>query len=206
MIIGLTGQTGSGKSTLCEYLEEKGFYICSCDIIAKEVRSDAKTKMKIADVFGFDLINENGEIDRKKLSERAFKNKETAKKLNGIMHPEILSRAFTYMENALENRYEFAVLDAPLLFESGADKKCDFTVAIIADKSERIKRILIRDNISEKEARERMNVQYDDSFYTERADYVIFNDSLETLRKKADCLIETLNDYKSGVMGQSVES
>lgn len=195
MIIGLTGQTGSGKSTLCQYLEENGFYICSCDEIAKEVRSDKETAFKIAEAFGHDLLLENGELDRKRLAARAFSSKESISKLNAIMHPAILSLAFERINNALKNGFEFAVLDAPQLFESGAEKGCDFIVSIIADRDERLRRILIRDEISEQEALSRISVQYDDGFYTEKSDYVIVNNEPGMLEKKAAEFVDFIRHY-----------
>lgn len=196
MIIGLTGQTGSGKSTVCKCLEENGFYICSCDEIAKEVRSDAKTALKIADVFGFDIIDENGSVDRKLLAQRAFKDKETIKMLNEIMHPAILSLAFERIKKALENGYEFAVLDAPQLFESGAEKNCNLIVSVIADKNERLRRILKRDSLSEEEALRRIGVQFDDEFYTEKSDYVIINNEPGKVCEKTMAFINFLKNYK----------
>lgn len=196
MIIGLTGQTGSGKSTVCKCLEENGFYICSCDEIAAEVRNDAKTALKIADVFGFDIIDENGIIDRKLLAQRAFKDKETIKKLNEIMHPAILFLAFERIREALKNGYEYAVLDAPQLFESGAEKGCDFIVSVIADKGERLRRILSRDSISEEEALRRIGVQFDDEFYTVKSDYVIINNEPGKACEKAMAFIDFLKNYK----------
>ncbi|MGN1117452.1 MAG: dephospho-CoA kinase [Acutalibacteraceae bacterium] len=196
MIIGLTGQTGSGKSTLCNILEKNGFYICSCDDIAKEVRSDAKTALKIADVFGYDIIEENGQIDKRLLAQRAFKDKKSAEKLNEIMHPAIISLAFERINNALKSGFVYAVLDAPQLFESGAEKDCDFIVSVIADKEERLRRILLRDGISREEALSRIAVQHDDSFYIEKSDYVIVNDEYGALEEKAEALIRALKDYK----------
>lgn len=196
MIIGLTGQTGSGKSTLCNILEKNGFYICSCDDIAKEVRSDAKTALKIADVFGYDIIEENGQINKRLLAQRAFKDKKSAEKLNEIMHPAIISLAFERINNALKNGFEYAVLDAPQLFESGAEKDCDFIVSVIADKEERLRRILKRDGISREEALSRIAVQHDDSFYIEKSDYVIVNNEHGALEEKAKAFIRALKDYK----------
>lgn len=195
MIIGLTGQTGSGKSTLCDYLRENGFYICSCDEIAKEVRNDAKTALKIADTFGYDIIDENGIINRKLLAQRAFKDKDTINRLNEIMHPAILSLAFERINEALKKGFEFAVLDAPQLFESGAEKKCDFIVSIIADKEERLRRILIRDNISEEEALSRISVQFDEAVFIEKSDYVIENNEYGALKEKALKFIDYIKNY-----------
>ncbi len=197
MIIGLTGQTGSGKSTVCEYLEKKGFYICNCDRVAVSVRSDARVVAEIADVFGFDLIGEDGKLDRANLAKRAFSSSEGVDRLNRIMLPKIVSRSLEMINAALQNGYEFAVLDAPLLFESGAYKFCDFIVAVTAKKSERIRRIIERDKIDENAAEERMNVQHGDAYYTERADFVIVNDSLNSLSQKCDGLLAVLNDYKA---------
>lgn len=205
MIIGLTGQTGSGKSTVCDILKKNGFYICSCDEVAKEIRSDAKTALKIADIFGYDLITEDGSLDRRLLAQRAFKDKATAEKLNRIMHPAILSLSFERINSALENGFEFAVLDAPQLFESGAEKNCDFIVSVLAEKCERLRRILSRDNITEEEALRRIAVQFDDDFFIEKSDFVIYNDDISSLENKVTNLIDSLRNYKHPEDEQSVE-
>lgn len=190
MIIGITGQTGSGKSTVCRYLSENGFFVCDCDAVACAVRNDAFIKARIAEAFGNDVVGENGELDRKELARRAFSSKESVGVLNSIMHPEILKRAFETMRNALENGYEYAVLDAPQLFESGADKLCDIIVSVTADKDKRLDRILMRDGISEKEAQARLDIQYDDAFYIEKSDFVIRNNDSDDAEKGAAALIE----------------
>lgn len=195
MIIGLTGQTGSGKSTLCDILRDNGFYICSCDEIAKEVRNSAKTALKIADTFGPDIITEDGQIDKKLLAQRAFGSKDAVKKLNAIMHPAILSLSFERINEALKSGFEFAVLDAPQLFESGADKDCDFIVSLIADKEIRLRRILSRDDITEKEALSRISVQLGEDFFREKSDYIIENNEEGGLYEKALSFIEFLSNY-----------
>ena len=130
------------------------------------------------------------------MAQRAFKDKKSAEKLNEIMHPAILSLAFERINNALKNGFEYAVLDAPQLFESEAEKDCDFIVSVIADKEERLRRILKRDGISREEALSRIAVQHDDSFYIEKSDYVIVNDEYGALKEKAKALIRALKDYK----------
>lgn len=174
MILGLTGQTGSGKSTVSLYLGEIGFYICDCDALAAAVRKEPSVMNSLASVFGGDILTQTG-IDRRLLAERAFKNEDSVKKLNSIMHPAILERAKKDMDSALKKGFPGAVLDGAVLFESGGDKLCDFTAAVICPPEIRLERIRSRDSLSLKEAQSRMRIQHEDEFYTKRADYIIRN-------------------------------
>lgn len=188
MIIGLTGQTGSGKSTVCSILKEKGFYACDCDEIASRVRKDKAIIEKLKSIFGQD-IEKDGKIDNKILAMRAFKDEQSTGLLNSVMHPEILKIAFNEIHDALNSGYTFAVLDGAVLFESGADKKCDFMVSVIADENERLERLIKRDKITKEQALLRMGAQKSQEFYIDKSDFVIRNDSLSDLTAQIEDLI-----------------
>ena len=191
MIIGLTGQTGSGKSTVCKILKEKGFYICDCDEVASRVRKDKSIIEKLKNIFGQD-IEIGGKIDNRLLAQRAFKDEESTMLLNSIMHPEILKIAFHEIQEALKRGYKFAVLDGAVLFESGADKKCDFMVSVIADENERLERLIKRDKITKEQALLRMSTQKDQAFYIAHSDFIIKNNSLSDSANQVEELIRTV--------------
>ena len=196
MIIGLTGQTGSGKSTVCSILKEKGFYICDCDEVASRVRKEKNIIEKLKNIFGQD-IETDGKINNRLLALRAFKDEESTNLLNSIMHPEILKIAFNEIEEALNRGYKFAVLDGAVLFESGANEKCDFLVSVIADENERLERLIKRDKISKEQARLRMRAQKDQEFYILHSDFVIKNDNLSDLTAQVEELIGIVNGRRN---------
>ena len=173
MIIGLTGQTGAGKSTVCSFLSKKNFCIIDCDKVSREVTDKGSPIiLKLADAFGSDIVLEDGSLNRKLLAERAFCEKSKTELLNSITHPEII--------NAIKNRIseckgENIVLDAPTLFESGADKLCDKVIAVLADVTSRKNRIIQRDLLSCYQAEVRLSAQKDNSFFESRADAVLYN-------------------------------
>lgn len=175
MIIGLTGQTGGGKSTVCKILEKNGFYICDCDKISKEVMADGASLLYVlAQAFGDDILD-GDHLNRRLLADKAFKEKDLTELLNSITHPAILRKCKDEMNTALSNGYEHAILDAPTLFESGADKLCDYIVSVCAPENVRLKRILLRDKIQIDQAKTRMGAQKSEEFFMENSDFVIKN-------------------------------
>ena len=123
-------------------------------------------------------------VDRKKLGEIVFNDKKKLEKLNSIVHPEVIMRC-----EALAK--PLAVLDAPQLFESGADKKCYKIISVVADRDIRIDRIIKRDNITIEEARARVNAQLDEDYYIKNADYVIHNDGRD-IKKQINNILEEI--------------
>ena len=191
MIIGLTGQTGAGKSTVCEFLREKGLFIVDCDKVARNVtEKGSKTLDLLAEAFGGDIILSDGTLNRKELASRAFQSAEKTALLNSITHPEIINAINNVIK---EHKNENIILDAPTLIESGAYKLCDKIVSVLADANIRKERIIARDDISYAEAEKRMSAQKDDSFYKEYSDAVIFNDGdkLE-VRKSAESIFSKI--------------
>lgn len=173
-IIGLTGPTGSGKSTVSALLKEKGFFIADGDAVAREiVEKGSPVLFRLADAFGSDILSGDGELIRSKLAEKAFKDNDSLSLLNSITHPAIDKIIFDRINRA--TGYTAAVIDAAALIESKIADKCDILCVVVAPDDVRLKRITARDGISEEAATLRMNAQKDNSFYTEKADIVINN-------------------------------
>lgn len=179
-IIGLTGPTGAGKSTVRECAEELGFFTVDCDAVARVVAEETEVISALCDIFGQDIC-ENGAINRKKLASRAFSSEENTALLNETILPFIRDR----IEKLIEGK-PCVLLDAPTLFESGVDKQCSVTVAVIADEKLRKNRIISRDNLSVSDANTRLSAAKSDAFFKERCDYIIENNgSIPDLKLKA---------------------
>lgn len=175
MIIGLTGPTGSGKSTVCEILAQNGIFIIDCDKIAREITDKGSSVvLKLAECFGDDILSEDLSLNRKKLAEKAFSSKENTLLLNSITHPAIINRIEKKIK---ENADKTIVLDAPTLFESGVNKLCNKILCVLADKNIRIDRITARDNITREQALARISAQKDDNFFIKNCDVVIYNNT-----------------------------
>ena len=175
-IIGLTGLTGAGKSTVAQKLMAYGCYHIDADKVAREVinnNENVKNKLKMR--FGDDVINEEGTTNRPLLATRAFADTDSTNALNEITHPAVTEEIQSIIKDISEVGYRGVIIDAIALFESGEDALCNFTVAVVAPKEIRLERIMSRDNITEEKALERINAQKDESFFTKKADFVLWN-------------------------------
>ena len=190
MIIGLTGGIASGKSTVSKYLAEKGFNIYDADKIAKDISEKKSVQEEIILTFGNKILDENRNIDRKKLKEIVFENKDKLEKLNGIIHPKVID---FYKELKEKNTDEVIIFDVPLLFESGIDKFCDKILVIISDYKIQLNRIVERDKIDRELAEKIIKSQLSNEERIKKADVVIENNSsLEDLFEKVERFCETI--------------
>lgn len=171
-LIGLTGKTGAGKTTICKYLKEKGAYIIDGDIVARQVLIDDETLLQELNVSFDGVLNEDGSLNRRLLASKAFSSEENTRKLNSIIHPAINSAIEKEAETAFEN-FDVVVVDAAAIIESGFADKCHVLLVANAPFDVRKERIMKRDNLSEEDALVRMNGQKKDDFYLSRADFVI---------------------------------
>ncbi len=193
--IGLTGNSGSGKSTVGKILEEQGFYPIDADRVYHSlIKKGEPGYEKITAAFD-GVVDDAGEIDRKKLGDLVFSDEEKRKKLNELTHPLVLSRMEDKLPaKALENGgYKGVVFDVPLLFESGAEKICDTTVAVIAPKQARIERLEKRDALTKTRILRRLASQHENDYYTKRAAHIIENTgSLASLHERVQDLVNIL--------------
>lgn len=187
VIIGLTGQTGAGKSTVSKAFEEKGFSVINADTVARTVVEKGKPCLDdIKKAFGYDIIQSDGSLDRKKLGNIVFNNRSELEKLNNITYPYIRKEISAIIKNYQDNNNNLILLDAPTLFESGTDAICDIIISVIADENIRINRIIKRDGITSEQAKSRINSQHSEKFFIENSDYYIENNnSTENALKSA---------------------
>lgn len=175
-IIGLTGLTGAGKSTVAQKLMAYGCYHIDADRVARDViNNNENVKNKLKERFGDDVVNTDGTTNRPVLASRAFADEQSTNDLNAITHPAVTGEIKSIIKDMKEVDYRGIIIDAIALFESGEDALCDFTVAVVAPEDIRLERIMKRDNITKEKALERINAQKDQSFFTSKADFILWN-------------------------------
>ena len=187
LVIGVTGQSGAGKGTLCGILSEKGFIHIDTDKVWHEIIDASAPKLEAA--FG-KITDENGKVDRKILGAKAFSSPENLNILNSIAHKEIMNEVSVIMdENRAKGFFDFAI-DGAALFEAGAKEICDFIITVVADRKTRLERVKKRDGIDELRAEQRFAGQKDESFYIENADFTLVNDNLNDLEKELNIILK----------------
>lgn len=171
IIIGLTGPTGAGKSSVAITAKNLGFKLVDCDILArKAVEKGTKGLAAVVSAFGEDILEADGTLNRKALAKKAFSTPQSTELLNKTLLPHIAE-----LVNAELVDEPKVLLDAPTLFESGINKICTATVAVLADRELRLLRIIERDKIERDAAILRINAGKTDDFYKQNADYIIYN-------------------------------
>lgn len=198
VVIGITGPSGSGKSEICTKLNEAGIPTLNADRIYHRLLTPPSELLDlIAERFGRDVIKEDGTLDRSVLAGKVFAAgaEEELEALNSITHGRVVSKMEALIAQYSGMGCRALTADVPLLFESGFDRECDLTVAVIADKAIRTERIMKRDGISYEAAVARTAAQKSEDFYTSRAGIVIKNNSgEEELAHEVDALLERIGE------------
>ena len=188
MLIGLTGLTGSGKTSAADFFRRKGAFVIDCDKLAHKVIEHKEVKAKLLQTFGNGIFNTDGSVIRRALGAIVFADREKLFLLNGIIHPAITEEIKAICKNASE---KIIIIDGSELESSGVDNLCDFIIVIEADEKVRENRIVMRDNISSEAALLRINAQKN---YSKEAIRLDNSSTKEALFEKLESVYEKLAD------------
>ena len=206
MIIGITGNSGTGKTAICKAILEssnmKTVSILDADKIAKELSKPGQEYFKeIVNMFGKNILTEEGILDRNVLANIIFNDSKKREELNKI--------TYKYIGEETKRRIkitksELIIIDAPLLIESSLNKICNFVISVLADEKKKIERICLRDKQTEEIARTRLSAQQNDEFYINNSNYVIINNNqnLEIVAKDILEYIESIENNNEIVIIQ----
>lgn len=187
--VAITGNIASGKSVVEELLKEKGFKVLDCDIIAHELLIQEEVAKKIIKTFkNFDIIEEN-KISRRKLAQVVFEDKTERKKLENIIHPLIKEEIGRFFRSNKDEKIAFVSI--PLLFEAKFENLFDKIILIHADDDIRLQRLLKRNDLTLKQAKNRIDIQLSQDKKIPLSDYVIYNN--ESKEKLSEDITKILN-------------
>ena len=191
--IGITGNIGSGKTTLTKLFDKKISFIFNADKEAKKyLKKHSVLQKKIINVFGNEIVTNNN-LDFKKLAEIAFKNKKNQKILNGIIWPEVSLLIEQSLKNAKQQQKKYFIVDAALLFEANYNYFFDYIILVTADKELRLKRAIKRKTLNLSQIKKRMALQLSDSEKINSSDYIINNNTTkEDFKKKFQSIFKKL--------------
>ena len=186
--VALTGGIGSGKSEVSALFNKWGAYIFDADKIAKQILDKNKTAQKeLILEFGSDVISAEGIIDKKKLSRVAFQNEFNQLKLNTIIHPYVFKEIDLCFESIIEKgNHDIFIVDAALIYESGADIHMDYVIVVTSHLRIRTERVMKKGDLSRDDFLKRVELQWPEKDKIEMADFIIYNNaSKDELKKEA---------------------
>jgi len=194
LTLGITGPTGAGKTTVLREAEKLGGLVLDADEVYHELlESSSALRAGLEARFG-PLTAPDGSFDRKKLGNIVFRNAQSLEDLNAIAHRYVTEELRRRLERAAQEDRPLAAIDAIALFESGAAELCQATLAVIAPREVRVRRIVAREGISERYAWARVKAQRTDEFFIQMCGYTLVNDCAgpEEFGTKARALLEEI--------------
>ena len=172
--VGLTGNIGSGKSTVCKVFESMGVPVFYSDAQAKALYQRVDVKETILKQFGSSVFNDGKEVDFKKLAGVIFSNRESLDFINRLIHPLVFQSYQTWLEE--HKQHSYTLHESAILFEHHLEKRFDKTMVVYCPRAIRLRRVLNRDKVPETEVLKRMAAQMEDDRKNSLADIVIVND------------------------------
>ena len=198
-VIGLTGHTGAGKSTVRKLLKAKGAAVIDADFVAHEVADNNLSCLTdIVEHFSCMVLDEKGKLNRRALGRIVFSDRKKLALLNKIMFPYIVSAIKGQVTAYEQAGAQIIVIDGATLIESGCAKMCSVLVSVTADEETRLTRIIHRDGISKRDAVRRVSAQNPEEFYIKASDYVIKNNGTPgDLERAAEKVLDEIERDKS---------
>ncbi len=192
-IFGITGGSGSGKTSFSAILSELGVQIIDTDSIAhKIVEPKSRCLKELTEYFGDEILNADGALNRKRLAAIAFSDNEKRAALNNITHKYIKAQTEIDIKNS---KSELVAIDGAVIIGSNIEPLCEFIVSVIADREVRLTRIKERDCLTDEEALRRLSAQPDDEFYKKKSKYVIYNNGdCDALERQARMLYDEIKE------------
>ena len=188
-IIGLTGMSGAGKSTVCDVFRKRGFSVINCDNIAWETAADRDFLNELQSRFPVSVLKEDGSLDRAATAKAIFGNEDKRKLYNRIIFPYIIYKIIREIRSAGGD----VILDAPTLFDAELEMICTAVIGVTASAEICAKRITERDNITPERAAERLSAQHGADFFKKHCDHIIENNgAIEEFIERAERLTDNL--------------
>ncbi len=180
VVIGVTGPSGAGKGTVSRCFASLGVPVIDADAVYHRLLlPPSPCLLALTEAFGEHILNADGTLNRPELAKLVFSSPDALERLNAISHRFVMENIRRMLEQWRKEEVPVCVLDAPQLFEAGADRDCDVIVSVLADQKLRLERIVARDRISPERAMERIRAQKSDDYFRAHADYVIENNGSE---------------------------
>lgn len=190
IIVGLTGGIGSGKTSVMKHIERLGYKVYYTDDAGKKVMQKREIVEKIQSIFNENVILEDGQLDRKNIASIVFSNPEKLKALNQIVHPAVAHDFLDFISKL--GKDEIVVKESAILFESKANKDCDFVILVTAPKEIRIKRVMERDGVSKEEVEKRMKNQISEEEKEKKSNFVINNIDLVKSFEETELILKKI--------------
>lgn len=194
LVIGLTGGIASGKSTVTKLLIDKGVKVLDADQIVRQMQQpNTKLLKQLAEVFGDQMILEDGHLNRQELGQLIFNDKRAKETLDQIMKPLIREKLLEEIEEVKIHQESMVVLDLPLLYEFELQSLVDYTIVVYVSRETQVRRLMERDQIDEAYALAKINSQMSLDKKRELANFVLINEgTMSELRTQFETLYETL--------------
>lgn len=177
--VGLTGNIGSGKTLVCQIFETLGASVFYADKVARELYDYPEIRTRVKQVFGDDVYDSEGKLIRPKLARLVFHDKQALRKINGIIHPELVKEYLNWLAQHADEDY--TMHEAAILFESGLEHEFDHIIMVSAPEEVRLQRVMNRDGVDEKDVKARMKNQWSEEKKIKKADFLIVNDGKQFL-------------------------